>query len=174
MKTTVCLSCRHVGAAINKYYITVHNGVRELLQCSVCGFLFSETRGMPMEDLKSPISKVALAIRIRDEGMGLRATGRIVGSHKNTISEWEERFAGQKDTLMLYGLYHESLRLAFEGDEMHTVVGSRTDPSKSSVWTAVIMDRGSRFLVGQRCGKKDASLFKSVMGSSQKTEKIVR
>ncbi|MBF0339847.1 MAG: hypothetical protein HQL95_02640 [Magnetococcales bacterium] len=54
-----------------------------------------------MEHLKSPISKVALVIRIRDEEMGLRATGRIVGSYKNTISEWEERFADQKETLML-------------------------------------------------------------------------
>lgn len=118
-----------------------------------------------MEDLKSPISKVALAIRVRDEGMGLRAAGRIVGSHKNTISEWEKLFAGQKDTLMLYGLCYDFLRLTFEGDELYTIVGSRTDPSKSSGWTAVIMDRGSRFLVDQRCGKKDTNLFKSVMRS---------
>ncbi|MBF0174976.1 MAG: hypothetical protein HQL83_16280 [Magnetococcales bacterium] len=88
-----------------------------------------------MEDLKSPISKVSLAIRMRDEGMGLRETGRVVGAHKNTIAEWEERFAGQKETLMLYGLCHEFLRLSFEGDELYTIVGKRTDPSQSSGWT---------------------------------------
>jgi hypothetical protein len=126
---------------------------------------FSETHGTPMEELKTPISKVALALRLRDEGMGLRATGRILGSHKNTIADWEKRFAGQKDTLMLYGLCHEFLRLTFEGDEIYTIVGKRTDPSQSSGWTAVIMDRGSRFLVDQQCGKKDADLFKSVMKS---------
>ncbi|MBF0613921.1 MAG: hypothetical protein G8237_01995 [Magnetococcales bacterium] len=38
-----------------------------------------------MADLKKPISKVSLVIRMRDEGRGLRATGRVVGSHKNTI-----------------------------------------------------------------------------------------
>ncbi|MEO5332877.1 MAG: hypothetical protein H7839_12710 [Magnetococcus sp. YQC-5] len=118
IKTIICPSCRHVGATIHKHYTTVHNGVRELLQCQACGFRFSETHGTPMEDLKSPISKVALAIKMRDEGMGLRATGRVIGSHKKTISEWEERFAGQKETLMLYGLCHEFLRLTFEGDDL--------------------------------------------------------
>ncbi|WP_420906152.1 hypothetical protein [Candidatus Magnetaquiglobus chichijimensis] len=84
-----------------------------------------------MEHLKSPISKVSLAIKVRDEGTGLRVTGRIIGSHKNTISEWEERFAGQKETLMLYGLCHEFLRLTFEGDDVYTIVGKHTDPSQS-------------------------------------------
>ncbi|MEO5345256.1 MAG: hypothetical protein H7834_02620 [Magnetococcus sp. YQC-9] len=116
-----------------------------------------------MADLKTPISKVALAIKIRDEGMGVRATGRIVGSHKNTIVEWEERFAGQKETLMLYSLCHGFVRLTFEGDDLYTIVGKRTDPSQSSGWTAIIMERGSRFLVDQRCGKKDSKLFKAVM-----------
>ncbi|MBF0416754.1 MAG: hypothetical protein HQL86_00690 [Magnetococcales bacterium] len=111
-----------------------------------------------MADLKSPISKVALAIKIRDEGMGLRATGRIIGSHKNTISEWGERFAGQKETLMLYGLCHQFLQFSFEGDELYTIIGKRTDPSQSSGWTAIIMERGCRFLVDQRCGKKDGKL----------------
>ncbi|MEO5347398.1 MAG: hypothetical protein H7834_13630 [Magnetococcus sp. YQC-9] len=64
---------------------------------------------------------------------------------------------------MLYGLCHEFLRLTFEGDDLYTVVGKRTEPSQSSGWTAIIMDRGSRFLVDQRCGKKDSKLFKGVM-----------
>ncbi|WP_157072988.1 IS1 family transposase, partial [Candidatus Magnetominusculus xianensis] len=162
-ETITCPSCRLVGAVIDKRYVTVHNGHRVLLRCQACGVRFSETYGTPMEHLKSSISKVSLAIRMRDEGMGLRATGRVVGSHKNTIAEWEERFAGQKETLMLYGLCHEFLRLTFEGDELYTIIGKRTDPSQSSGWTAIIMERGSRFLVDQRCGKKDGKLFKDVM-----------
>ena len=113
-----------------------------------------------MENLKTPISKVSSALRLRSEGLGLRATGRVLGSHKDTISRWEQLFADQKATLMLYSFCHEFVTLTFEGDELYTVVGKRTDPSDSKGWTAVIMERASRFIVDQRCGKKNAALFK--------------
>jgi len=116
-----------------------------------------------MENIKSPISKVASALRLRSEGVGLRATGRLLESNKRTISEWESKFADQKATLMLYGFCHEFVSLTFEGDELYTIVGKRTDPMESEGWTAVIMDRASRFIVDQRCGQKDIELFKSVM-----------
>lgn len=116
-----------------------------------------------MENIKTPISKIASALRLRSEGLGLRATGRVLESNKSTITKWENRFAAQKATLMLYGFCHEFVSLTFEGDELYTVVGKRTDQSESKGWTAVIMERASRFIVDQRCGKKDAALFKSVM-----------
>ena len=116
-----------------------------------------------MKNIKTPISKVASALRLRSEGLSLRATGRVLHSNKSTITKWENRFADQKATLMLYGFCHEFVSLTFEGDELYTLVGKRTDPLKSKGWTAVIMERASRFIVNQRCGKKDAALFKSVM-----------
>ena len=64
---------------------------------------------------------------------------------------------------MLYGFCHEFVSLTFEGDELYTIVGKRTDQSESKGWTAVIMERASRYIVDQRCGKKNAALFKSVM-----------
>nr|WP_320042585.1 hypothetical protein [uncultured Desulfobacter sp.] len=116
-----------------------------------------------MNNIKTPISKVASALRLRGEGLGLRATGRVLRSNKSTIALWENRFADQKATLLLYGFCHEFISLTFEGDELYTIVGKRTMPSESEGWTAVIMERASRFIVDQRCGKKDTSLFKSVM-----------
>ncbi|MBF0176331.1 MAG: helix-turn-helix domain-containing protein [Magnetococcales bacterium] len=118
-----------------------------------------------MEDLKSPIIKVASALKIRSEGMGLRATARVMGTHKNTISEWEKRFADQKETLMLYAFCHQFVSLTFEGDELYTIVGKRAEPLESKGWTAVIVERGSRFLVDQQCGVKDADLFTAVMST---------
>ncbi|MBF0589921.1 MAG: IS1 family transposase [Magnetococcales bacterium] len=146
-------------------YETVHNGDRRLHQCRSCKVCFSETRGTPMENLKSPISKVAGALKIRSEGLGLRATARVLGTHKRTIAEWEKRFSDQKETLMLYVFCHEFISLTFEGDELYTVVGKRTDPHESVGWTAVVMERASRFLVDQKCGPKDEALFKAVMES---------
>lgn len=148
-----------------KTYQTVHNGNRKLYQCQSCETVFSETCGTPMENLKSPISKVASVIRIRSEGLGLRATGRCFDIHKNTVSEWERRFAAQKAPLMLYAICHEFIQLTFEGDELYTVIGKRGDTCDSEGWTAVIMDRASRFIVEQRCGKKDAELFRHVMNT---------
>lgn len=116
-----------------------------------------------MEKFKSPVSKIALTLKIRSEGLGLRATGRVVGSDKKTISGWEELFAGQKSTLMLYLLCYEFISLTFEGDELYTIVGKRKEPAKSKGWTAVIMERGSRFIVDQKCGEKNKDLFRSVM-----------
>lgn len=39
----------------------------------------------------------------------------------------------------------------------------RTDPAASKGWTAVIMERSSRFIIEQQCGPKNAFLFESVM-----------
>ncbi|WP_246327729.1 IS1 family transposase [Candidatus Competibacter phosphatis] len=168
MKTLTMLVCPVCGSRDTTghgRYETVHNGTRSLHACTSCGEVFSETTGTPMQGIKTPISKVAAALRLRGEGLGLRATARILGTHKNTLAEWERRFAGMKPTLMLYGLCHVFIQLTFEGDEIYTVVGQRVHPSDSTGWTAIILERASRFLVEQQCGRKDAILFKKVMRS---------
>ncbi len=168
MKTNTKLHCPDCLSEAEpfKKYDTVHNGERYMYKCGECDNIFSETSGTPMQDIKSPISKVASALKIRSEGMGLRATGRVLGMHKNTVSKWERLFGDQKEALMLYSFCHEFVSLVFEGDELHTVVNSRrTKAAGSKGWTAVIMERGSRFIVDQRCGAKDAALFESVMST---------
>ena len=93
-----------------------------------------------MEHLKTPLSKVAGVLRVRSEGMGQRATARVFGIHKNTVKEWEERFAAQKAPLMLYAVCHEFISLTFEGDELYTITGARCDPSDSEGWTAAVTE----------------------------------
>jgi len=163
--TPICPACGSRDTAGHGRYETVHNGIRSLHACAACGEVFSETAGTPMHGIKTPISQVAAALRLRGEGVGLRATARLLGAHKNTIAEWEGRFGGMKPTLMLYGLCHTFIRLTFEGDEVYTVVGQRVAPADSTGWTAIILERASRFLLEQQCGRKDAALFKKVMQS---------
>lgn len=158
-----CPNCNSSDTSKFKNYETVHNGERNLLICKNCDTCFSETCNTPMENLKTPISKVASALRLRSEGLGLRATGRVLQSNKRTITQWENRFADQRETLMLYAFCHEFVSLTFEGDELYTIVGKSTNSWESKGWTAIIMERASRFIVDQQCGKKDAELFKSVM-----------
>lgn len=118
-----------------------------------------------MAQLKTPLSKVAGMLRVRSEGLGVRATARVFGIHKNTVTDWERRFAEQKAPLMLYAVCHEFIHLTFEGDELYTVVGERGEASQSEGWTAVVMERASRFIVEQHRGRKDAQMFESVMST---------
>ncbi len=89
-----------------------------------------------MEQIKSPLSKVAGVLRVRSEGLGLRATARVFGMHKNTVSRWEKRFAEQKAPLMLYAVCHEFISLTFEGDDLYTVVGAQL--LAHSCWRTVV------------------------------------
>ena len=162
-ETFKCPACNSSDTLVFKSYNTVNNGTRQLLICRECKNSFSETSNTAMENIKSPISKVASALRLRCEGLGLRATARVLQTNKRTITNWENLFADQKKTLMLYSFCHNFISLTFEGDELYTTVGRRTDPMESEGWTAVIMERASRFIVDQRCGRKNAAMFKSVM-----------
>ena len=162
-KTHTYPKCHSTKNAKFKKYQTIHNGERHLYKCENCQLSFSETAGTPMEGIKSPISKVASVLKIRSEGLGLRATARVLGMNKKTVTAWEQLFANQKDTLMLYSFCHQFVSLVFEGDELYTIVNKRIQPADSEGWTVVIMERSSRFIADQQCGNKDAKLFKSVM-----------
>jgi len=116
-----------------------------------------------MFNLKTPISKVASVIQVRSEGLGLNATGRCFGVSKEAIKSWEERFSGVKNTLKLYHVCHKFIKLTFEGDELYTRVHHNRPASESEGWTAILLERASRFILAAECGPKDESLFMSVI-----------
>ena len=66
---------------------------------------------------------------------------------------------------MLYAICHEFIKLTFEGDELYTIVKQRGEASDSQGWTAVVMERASRFIVEQHCGYKDEEMFRRVMNT---------
>lgn len=158
-----CPNCGNTKVKIIRSYETKQNGSKQLYKCKCCEHSFSETQGTPMARIKTGLSKVVSLFRIRSEGAGLRAAARTLGIHKNTVAAWEKKFAVQKKPLMLYAICHEFIELIFEGDELYTIIGKRCKPSDSEGWTAIIMERTSRFIVDQRCGKKDEQMFKGVM-----------
>ncbi|MEL4897278.1 hypothetical protein P9B04_17780 [Crocosphaera sp. Alani8] len=55
-----------------------------------CGRRFNQRTGTPMYRLRHSPKTVALAMKIRSEGNGLRATGRILGKSHATIIGWEK------------------------------------------------------------------------------------
>ncbi len=61
-------------------------------------------------------------------------------------------------------------------DELYTIVEKPADPMGSKGWTTVLMDRASRFIVDQRCGKKmlrseEKNLHFRIKTTNSKTKK---
>jgi len=144
-------------------YETKNNGTRKLYHCTECNQVFSETKGTFLEGLKKPISFIVQVLKSRSEGMGFNATCRVFEISKNTLLDWERRFANLKDSLMIYALLHTFLTQLIEGDEIYTKVGENVPAEESAGWTVVLMDRASRFIWALKCGKKDKELFLSAI-----------
>ena len=48
-----------------------------------------------MARLRTPAMMASMAIKARTEGMGVRATGRVLDKSHATIIRWEQRLAAQ-------------------------------------------------------------------------------
>jgi transposase-like protein len=66
--------------------------------CKACGKQFNERTGTPMSRLRSTPECLSLALNVRTEGLGLRATGRVLGKSHATIIRWEQRLAAQVES----------------------------------------------------------------------------
>jgi transposase-like protein len=64
-------------------------------RCNDCGKRFNERSGTPMARLRTPADIISQAMNARTEGLGLRATGRILGKSGSSIVNWEKRLADE-------------------------------------------------------------------------------
>lgn len=124
-----------------------------------------------MEGLKTPVSVRWEVGKARTEGMGLHAATRVFGRAKNTILNWERRFAALHHILFLSSLAHEFLQVETAGDEASTTVRQHVPPDQSSGWTLCLRDRARRFSWALACGKKDRTLFQRAI---QTLDRIAR
>jgi transposase-like protein/IS1 family transposase len=154
-----CPHCHSEEIKIHSYYQTKNNGKRKIFICQECESLFSETYNTPIAGLVTPLSEIIRVLKDRVEGKGLNAAVRTWGYSKNTILDWEKRLAALQETLFLYALVHEFIKLVIEGDELYTKVKKNEEASESKGWTIVMMERASRFIWTLKCGKKEQRLF---------------
>lgn len=166
--TIACPSCQCREIKRHTAYKTFNHGQRTIYRCTVCGHYFSPTSNTFLAGIRKPVGVIVQVIKARTEGVGLNAACRIFNLAKNTILNWERRFVGIKETLLLYALLHQFLQFIIEGDELYTRVGKNTSPDESLGWTIVLMDRASRFLWELKCGKKDRKLFKKALETLEK------
>ena len=154
-----CPRCDSQTLEVYRCYETHHHGDRKLYRCGHCGEVFSETRGTFLAGLTKPLSTIVKVLKARGEGLGVNATCRVFDIAKNTLLNWEQRFAALRETLMLYALMQVFLSQVIEGDEWYTKVGRNVPVEDCEGWTIVLMERASRFIWALGCGKKDRTLF---------------
>jgi len=90
-----CPYCQSQSVVKNgKYSLRDGSEIQHHL-CKGCGKRFSDKTGTPMSGLGTPTGIVSLALKMRGEGMGVRASSRVQGKSHSTILRWEGRMASQ-------------------------------------------------------------------------------
>lgn len=124
----ICPECQ--SEHIAKYgKITLQDGTRvQKYRCQSCNRQFNERTGTPMARLRTSSVIVSLAMSVRTEGMGVRATGRSFGKSHSTILRWEQRLAEQASQWSPPAPVGADVTV--EGDEVYTRVGENLPPRR--------------------------------------------
>lgn len=79
-----------------------------------------------MARLRTPASTVALVLKMRGEGMGVRASGRVLAVSHSSVLRWEQRLATQAEQWSPTAPDKSDVTL--EHDELYTRVGKNLPP----------------------------------------------
>ena len=107
---------------------TLNNGIKvQNYKCKNCKKRFNERTGTPMSKIHNLPGKVALAMKIRSEGNGLRATARILSKSHATIIGWEKKLADMEQNWSPSAPARDDVTI--EGDELYTRVKKTFPPA---------------------------------------------
>lgn len=81
-----------------------------------------------MARLRTPVETISMAIKARSEGLGIRATARVVGKAPSSIITWEQHVSAQLKDWSPPAPTNSELTL--EGDELYTRVGENLPPRR--------------------------------------------
>ena len=73
-----------------------------------------------MHRIRASTEKVAMVLRSRSEGLGLRAAGRVSGNSHSSIARWEARLADHQENWS--PTPSPEIEVTLEGDELYTKV----------------------------------------------------
>jgi hypothetical protein len=97
--------------------------------CKGCGKRFNERTGTAMSMLRTPANVVSFALKMRTEGMGIRASGRVLEKSHTSIMRWEQKLANQSQQWSPPAPAGSDITV--EGDEVYTRVGENLPPPVS-------------------------------------------
>ena len=76
-----------------------HERAIRMIYCRTCRRVFSERRGTAIEGLQLPIDKAIAVLRHLSDGCGTRATARLVGVTKDTVTRYARMAGGHAKKL---------------------------------------------------------------------------
>ena len=79
-----------------------------------------------MSRLRTPASVISLALKMRSEGMQMRASGRVLEKSHISIMKWEQKMADQAPQWNPSAPAGSDVTI--EGDEVYTRVGENLPP----------------------------------------------
>ena len=79
-----------------------------------------------MSRLRTPASIVSFGLKMRSEGMGIRASGRVLEKSHTSIMRWEQKVATQSEQWSPPAPAEADITV--EGDEVYTRVGENLPP----------------------------------------------
>lgn len=134
-------------------------------RCKQCRKTFSEQQNKPLEDMRIPLEKAEMALRLLLEGNSIRSTQRITGLHQQTILNLLVMIGDRCKKLM-----HERIKGVpvqdVEADEMWGFVGMKnraklykelTDPRIGDAYTFVAIERNSKLILAWHLGQRDVA-----------------
>jgi transposase-like protein len=124
----LCVSCKGNNIVKNGKKQLKTNQVVQQYLCKDCHRRFNERSGTPMNRLRTPVETIEMALKVRNEGLGVRATGRVVGKSASRITAWEERLSKQLKNWSPNA--PTGGEVTVEGDEVYTRVGENLPPRK--------------------------------------------
>jgi transposase-like protein len=125
-----CPHCQSQQVVKNDTHRLQDGGARQNDLCRSCHKRFSERTGTPMARLRTPTETVSLALKMRGEGMGVRASGRVLDKSHSTILRWQERMSRQESKWSPAA--PEGGDITLEHDELYTRVGENLPPQPVS------------------------------------------
>ena len=121
-----CPQCQSQKVVKNgKYRLKDKREIQHYL-CKECRKRFSDKTGTPMAGLRTSPEVVAIALKMRSEGMGIRASGRVLEKSHSTIIRWEERVRLQEPSWSPPAPANRDITI--ESDELYTRVGENLPP----------------------------------------------
>ncbi len=126
-----CVYCESEGVVKNGKD-QASGQIIQTYRCNECGRRFNERSGTPMSRLrtssetKATHKDCALAMKVRSEGLGIRATGRVLEKSPASIITWEKRLSAQSPNWSPPA--PEGSEITLEGDEVYTRVGENLPP----------------------------------------------
>jgi hypothetical protein len=112
----------------------VKNGKKQSGGKSIQRKRFNERSGTPIARLRTPVETIAIAMKMRSEGLGIRATGRVIGKSGSSITNWEQRISSQPSKWSPKAPARGEVTI--EGDKVYTRVSENLPPpAMSEGWT---------------------------------------